>query len=174
MRRAFYQIIPWAIILLPFLVLGISYTSLPAEITIFRGFDAASAEYAPKSLFTVFRVPMIEVVCALAIEIMRRRAAGVDSQKSYYLMWTILLYTVAFKTLLQAFEMVSSKDKSDIFFYTTLGVVIVGIISAAFAGRKAFSGFKRGEWKLEHWEKAALAGLLAGYVILAFGPDFFR
>lgn len=114
MRRALYQIVPWTIILLPFLVPGISYSSLPAEITMFRGLDAAPAIYAPKSLFTVFRVPLIEVFCALAIEIMRRRAAGVESQKSYYPMWTLLLYTVAFKTLLQAFEMVSSKDKSDI------------------------------------------------------------
>lgn len=168
MRKALYQIIPWIFILLPFLVLGVFYRSLSAEIMMFRGFDAASAEYAPKSLFTVFRVPLIEVFCALAIEIMRRRAAGVEAQRSYYLMWTVLLYTVAFKTLLQAFEMLSSKDRSDIFFYTTLGVVIVGIISAAVTGRKAFSGFKRGEWKLALWEILVLAALLGGYLILAF------
>ena len=173
MRRALYQIIPWTIILLPFLILGLSYSSLPIEIMIYRGLDAASAEYAPKSLFTVFRVPLIEVVCGLAVEIMRRRAANIEAQKSYYLMWTLLLYTVAFKTLLQAFEMVSSKDKSDAFFFTTLGMVIVGVVSAGFTGRKAFSGFKRGEWKLELWEKAALFGLLAGYLILAFGPGLF-
>lgn len=173
MRRALYQIIPWAIILLPFLILGVFYGSLPAEIMVFRGFDAASADYAPKTLFTVFRVPLIEVVCALAIEIMRRRAAGVEAQSSYYLMWTVLLYTVAAKTLLQAIEMVSSKDKSDMFFYATLGGVIVGITSAAVTGRKAFSGYKRGEWKLALWEKTGLFGLLAGYVMLAFGSGLF-
>lgn len=164
MRRALYQIIPWTIILLPFLILGVSYSSLPAEVIVYRG------TYAPKSFFTVFRVPLIEVVCGLAIEIMRRRAARVESQKSYSLMWTVLLYTVAFKTLLQAIEMISAKEKADIFFYTTLGVVIVGIVSAGIAGRKAFSVFKRGEWKLEVWEKGALAALLGGYLVLAFGP----
>lgn len=173
MRRVLYQLIPWTIILLPFLILGVSYSSLPAEIMMFRGLDAASATHAPKSLFTVFRVPLIEVFCALAIEIMRRRYAHVESRHSYYLMWTIVLYTVVFKTLLQAIEMISPKDRSDIFFYTTLGVVIVGVVSAAFTGRKAFSGRKRGEWKLELWEKAGLFGLLAGYVMLAFGPGPF-
>lgn len=167
MRRALNQILPWAIILLPFLILGGYYTSLPSEVVIYRG------TYAPKSLFAVFRVPLIEVSCALAIEIMRRRSAKAESQQNYYLMWTVLLYTVAFKTLLQTVEMLSPKESSDIFFYTTLGVVIAGIASAGVVGRKAFSGFKRGEWKLQLWEKAALAGLLAGYLVLAFAPGFF-
>ena len=52
----------------PFLIPGLSYNTLPAEIMVFRHLDG-TADYAPKSLFTVFRVPLIEVVCGLAVEI---------------------------------------------------------------------------------------------------------
>jgi hypothetical protein len=169
--KLLYRIIPWTVILLPFLILGILYNSLSADIIIFAHLDG-SFDYAPKSLFTVFRVPLIEVVCGLAIEIMRLRASGVETLKSYYRMWTILLYTVAAKTLLQAVEMISARDRGRIFFYITLGVVILGIVSAVFTGRGAFSGFKRGEWKLGLWEIPALVGLLIGYLVLALAPQF--
>jgi hypothetical protein len=97
---------------------------------------------ASKSLFTVFRVPLIEMVCAVAIEVIRRRFA--NGNADYYSMWSILLYTVAFKSLFQAFEIVSSNN---LFYYLTFGIVIVGIIFALFKGRKFFSNFFRGGWE---------------------------
>ena len=106
---------------------------------VFRHLDG-TADYAPKSLFTVFRVPLIEVICGLAVEVMRRRPAKVPEHKSSYLMWTVLLYTVAAKTLLQALEMVSSERNARIFFYATAAAVAVGIICTVFTGRKAFTG----------------------------------
>jgi hypothetical protein len=171
MNTLLYRAIPRAIILLPFLILGISYNSLPADIMIFRHLDG-TADYAPKSLFTVFRVPLIEVICGLAVEVMRRRLAKVDEHRSYYLMWTVLLYTVAVKTLLQALEMISSERNARIFFYLTAAAVAIGIICTVFTGRKAFTGIKRGAWKLELWEKLALIGLLISYLFLAFAPQF--
>ena len=167
MNTLLYRATPWTIILLPFLILGISYNSLPADIMIFRHLDGA-ADYAPKSLFTIFRVPLIEVVCGLAVEIMRRRPAKVREHKNSYLMWTVLLYTVAVKTLLQALEMISSEQNARIFFYLTAAAVAIGIVSTVFTGRKAFTGDNRGAWKLELWEKAALVGLLISYLFLAF------
>jgi hypothetical protein len=169
MNTLLYRAIPWAIILLPFLILGLSYHSLPTEIMVFRHLDG-TAGYAPKSLFTVFRVPLIEVLCALAVEVMRRRPAKVAEHKSSYLMWTVLLYTVAVKTLFQALEMVSVERNARIFFYLTAAAVAIGIICTVFTGRKAFTGVNRGAWRLELWEKAALAALLAGYLVLAFAP----
>ena len=124
MNTLLYRIIPWAIILLPFLILGISYNSLPADVLIFRGLDSTTADYAPKSLFTVFRVPLIEVVCGLAVEIMRRRAAKIPDHKSYYLMWTVLLYTVGVKTLFQALEAVSADSKRPHFYATAFAVIL--------------------------------------------------
>jgi uncharacterized membrane protein len=171
MNTLLYRAIPWTIILLPFLILGLGYHSLPAEIMIFRHLDG-TADYAPKSLFTVFRVPLIEVICGLAVEIMRRRAAKVAEHKSSYLMWTVPLYTVAVKTLLQALEMISSGQNARIFFYLTAAAVAIGIICTIFTARKAFTGLKHGAWKLELWEKAALSGLLISYLFLAFLTNF--
>jgi hypothetical protein len=170
MHNFLYRIIPWTIILAPFLILGLSYNSLPADIMIFRHLDG-TADYAPKSLFTVFRVPLIEVVCGLAIVLMRRRAAGVSEYEGYYLMWTVLLWTVAAKTFLQMLDLLSPEHRAEQFFYVTGIVVIMGIILAGVAGRKTFGGFKRAEWKLELWEKTALTGLLISYLFLAFAPQ---
>jgi uncharacterized membrane protein len=136
---------------------------------VFRHLDG-TADYAAKSLFTVFRVPLIEVICGLAIALMRRRATGVSEAQGYYFMWTILLWTVAAKTFFQMLDMLSPGHRAEQFFYVTGIVVIIGIILAGVAGRKAFAGFKRREWKLERWEIATLVGLLAGYLILAFLP----
>lgn len=165
----YYRLIPWVIIFLPFLILGLGYSSLPADILVYRHPDGTS-DYAPKSLFTVFRVPMIEVICGLVIELMRRRAAGITDNKGYYFMWTILLWTVAAKAFLQALDVISPEHRADQFFYVTGGVVFAGIVFAAIAGRKVFSGFKKHEWKMALWEKGALLALLAGYLFFAFAP----
>jgi hypothetical protein len=169
MNTLLYRAIPRAIILLPFLILGIAYSSLPADIMVFRHLDG-TADYARKSLFTVFRVPLIEVICGLGVEIMRRRPAKVPGHESNYMMWTVLLYTVAAKTLLQALEMISSERNARVFFYLTAAAVAIGIVSTIFTGRKAFTGVNGRAWKLELWEKAALVALLAGYLALAFAP----
>ena len=111
MKTAF-RIIPWLILLIPFAVLALFYASLPNGILITRSFFGNEAVIASKSLFTVFRVPLIEIVCAVAIEVMRRKFANVNAD--YYSMWSILLYTVALKSLLQAFEIVSANK---LFYY---------------------------------------------------------
>lgn len=170
MRKILYQA-PWIVILLPFLILAILYNSLPDEILIYRNLFGSAETYSAKSLFTVFRVPLIELVCFLAVLIMRRRAAGADESeisRDYYLMWTILLYTVAFKSLFQAFEIISSGPAAAVFFYLTAGVVIAGIILALFTGRKVFLSPYRAGRKLALWEKLALLASIAAYITLAF------
>lgn len=166
MKTAF-RIIPWLILLIPFAVLACFYSSLPNEILITRSFFGNEVVLASKSLFTVFRVPLIEIVCAAAIEVMRRNSANVNAD--YYLMWSILLYTVAFKSLLQACEIVSSNK---LFYYLTFDVVIVGIILALFKGRKFFSNFFRGNWEFSNLKKAILVIILIAYLGLAIVPIF--
>jgi hypothetical protein len=162
--------IPWLILLLPFVILALFYNSLPDEILIARSFFGDDATVAPKSLFTVFRVPLIEITCAAAIELMRRKFA--DETADYYAMWTIFLWTVALKSLLQAFEIVSSPKFARDFFYATFAVVIIGIILALFRGRRFFSEFFGGEWKFSRAEKAAFVVLLIAYLALAIVPIF--
>jgi uncharacterized membrane protein len=172
MRKFFGKVVPWTIILSPFVILALRYAALPAQVMIFRGLGSAPPEYAPKSLFSVFRVPLIEVVCGLAIEVMRRRSAELSAEKqaSYYLMWTILLYTVAMKTLLQTLEQVSSGTIATASLYATIAIVVAGIVSAAIPGRRVFARAVRAEWKIRPGEIVALASLLLAYVVLAFNP----
>ena len=174
MLKTLYRILPWTILSLSFVIPAFYYDAIPDEVLIVRNLDGSNPTFAPKSPFTVFRVPLIELVCASAIELMRRKFADsiAETHQNYYSMWTILLYTVAFKSLFQTFEIVSSKQFSNIFFYLTFGVVIAGIILALLKGRKVFSVFKGEDWSFGLTEKLALAILFAAYLGLAFFPIF--
>jgi len=167
-----FQIAPWLIILIPFAILAYYYDSLANPVLIARSFFGDEVTVAPKSLFTVFRVPLIEVVCAAIIEVMRRKAERANSETvaKYYLFWTILLYTVALKSLLQAVETVSPKSFTDNIYYLTLATVVIGISTAAIAGRKLLSNLKNVTGKFSPLELAALAVLLIAYLGLAFAP----
>jgi hypothetical protein len=142
-----------------------------------RSFAGNEATFAPKSLFTVFRVPLIEIVCGLAIETMRAKVSNSESNTGYFLMWSVLLYTAALKSLFQVFEFISSTvyfspNYADFFFYATLATVICGICLAFVKGRKVFSNFHRNDWKLSLKKKVFLSILLAAYFILAIMPMF--
>jgi hypothetical protein len=164
------QNIPWLILLLPFVILAFAYRSLPSEILIARSFFGNDATMAPKSVFTVFRVPLIELVCAAAIELMRRKF--VDENRDYYRMWTILLWTVAFKSLFQAFEIYSSATLGRDFFYATVAVVALGIALALWQGRRFFVNFFGDKWKFGRAEKAIFFVILIVYLLLAIVPIF--
>ena len=174
MLKTLYRILPWTILSLSFVIPAFYYHAIPDEVLIAKNLGGSNPTFAPKSLFTVFRVPLVEIVCASIIELMRRRFANSNSEthQNYYSMWSILLYTVAFKSLFQIFEIVSSKQFTNIFFYLTFGVVIAGIILALLKGRKVFSAFNREDWSFRLVEKLALAILFALYLGLAFVPMF--
>ena len=165
-----FLIIPWLILLIPFVILAYFFNALPNEILITRSFFGNKAVFAPKTLFTVFRVPLIEIVCAAAIEVMRRNSANENAD--YYSLWNILLYTVALKSLFQAFEIVSSGDLARLFYYLTFAVVIVGIMSALLKGRSYFSNLFRGNSRFSFLEKAILFIILLAYLGLAIVPIF--
>jgi len=174
MLRTLYRILPWTILSLSFVIPAFYYDAISEEVLITRSLDGSNPTFAPKSPFTVFRVALIEVVCASVIELMRRRYADSNSEihRNYYSMWSVLLYTVAFKSLFQTFEIVSSKQFANLFFYLTFGVVIAGIITALLKGRKVFSAFNRADWSFGRAEKLALAILFVVYLSLAFVPTF--
>ena len=162
------RIIPWLILLISFAILALFYNSLPNEILIARSFFGNESIVAPKSLFTVFRVPLIETVCAMIIEIMRRKFAAVNEKFS--LAWNILLYTVALKSLFQSLETVSAVSFVDVFFYLTIAVVALGLLAAFFVGRDFFSKSSRAAWNFNITETAILLVLLFGYLGLAIVP----
>lgn len=170
MKKIFLATTAWLILLIPFVILAYFYNSLGSEILIVRSFFGSEVVLAPKTLFTVFRVPLIEIVCATAIEVMRRNSA--NENIDYYAMWNILLYTVALKSLFQCFEIISSGDLAKLFYYLTFAVVIIGIISALFKGRSYFSNLFCGNLKFSSLEKAILFFILLAYLGLALVPIF--
>ena len=166
--KVLFRIIPWLILLVSFAILAFFYNSLPNEILIARSFFGNEAILAPKSLFTVFRVPLIEAVCAATVEIMRQKFAAVNAKFS--LMWKILLYTVALKSLLQSLETVSAENFANLFFYLTVAVVSLGLIAALFVGRGIFSRSLRAARNFNLAETAILIFLLISYLGLAIVP----
>ena len=171
MQKFVYLCAPWIILLASFLILAGFYNSLPSEVIITRDIVGTGAILAPKSLFTVFRVPLIEVVCALAIEVMMIRDVIDETLADYNSMWRVLLFTVAFKSLLQTIETISPENTS-IFFYATLAVVISGIVLAFFPGHRFFSAANRPRSKLSGLKKILLASLLVFYLGLAIVPTY--
>ena len=168
--KTVFRITPWLILLIPVAVLAYFYNSLADQVLIYRSFFGNEVTLAPKSFFTVFRVPLIEIICAATIEIMRGKFD--EAKADYYAMWTIFLYTVAFKSLFQAFEIISSENFINLFYYLTLGVVIIGIILALLAGRKFFLNPFRGDWEFSRLEKTVLVINLIAYLGLAIVPGF--
>lgn len=166
----YYRIAAWSIIAAAFLILAGFYSALPPEVVISRNFDGSASIVAPKSIFTVFRTPLIELASAAAIAIMLRRAGTGQGRRDYYAMWTILLLTVALKSLLQTLEVVSGN--APIFYNLTIAVVVVGIVSAAMPAVTVFREFDREDWKLRTTDLVALAGLLLIYVGIAIVPLF--
>jgi hypothetical protein len=176
MKKAF-RILPWVILLVPFFILALFYNLISSEVLTYRSFGGNEIQYAPKSLFTVFRVPLIEIVCASIIEIMRRKTLEFNSEirLGYYSMWSVLLFTVALKSLFQTFEFVSTSIFSQsvyasIFFYVTLAIVIGGIILAFVKGKKILASFQSKSYGLKNWEKISLTIFFLVYLSLAFAP----
>jgi len=176
MKKVF-RILPWVILLVPFFILALFYNLIGSEVLTYRSFSGNEIQNAPKSLFTVFRVPLIEIVCASMIEIMRRKTLELNSEihSSYYSVWSVLLFTVALKSLFQTFEFTSTSifpqpDYASIFFYTTLAVVIGGVILAFVKGKKIFANFQSERLRLKNWEKISLVIFFLVYLSLAFAP----
>ena len=166
--KALFRIIPWSVLLISFAILALFYNSLPNEILIVRSFFGNESVFAQKTLFTVFRVPLIETVCAATVEIMRRKFAPVSAEFS--MSWNILLYTVAFKSLFQSLETVSAENFAKVFFYLTIFVVALGILAAVFFGRNSFSKSLRATRNFSFADTAILIFLLFGYLGLAIVP----
>lgn len=171
------KIFPWILLVIPFPALAYFYDSIAGEILIYRSFGGGEAVFAPKSLFAVFRVPLIEVVCGAIVEAMRRKFLRSERGAAVASMWNALLYTVAFKSLFQTFEFIAafvykSESYADVFFYATIFAIAAGIFLAIVRRRDLFRNFRREDWKTSSGEKTFLAVLIAAYLFLAFAPVF--
>lgn len=164
------SVAPWLILLASFIVLAVFYDSLPPEVIIIRGIFGDADTVAPKSLFTVFRVPLIDAICAAAAALLLRRFLLVAPPLAAF--WLILLYTATCKALLQACEIVSPPGAANVFFYLTIAFVAAGIIAAFAVAAPRLSGFGKGLGRFSVAETVILAMLLVAYLGVAIAPSF--
>jgi hypothetical protein len=162
------RIFPWIIFAVAFVLIVVFYESLPSSVVITKGIFGGPDIVAAKSPFTAVRVVLIDLVCAFAIEIMRRRSVSVKLLPDHERFWLILLFTAAFKSLFQTLELVSVPGNAS--FYAVLAVVVTGVALAGLVGRKLISNFDRSDWKLTRGERLLLGVCLTGYLVIAIGP----
>lgn len=170
MRSVIYRYPPWIILIASFAILAVFYNSLPPEIILVRGFFGSPDTLASRSIFTVFRVPLIDTICAAAAAILYRKFLRTLPDLARF--WLILLYTAAVKSLLQVMEILSAPDIAKIFFYLTLAVVVGGIVVAFLFSHRHLNGFIRGLGRFNAFESIFLAVLLIGYLVVAIIPGF--
>ncbi|MEQ1604554.1 MAG: hypothetical protein ABL999_06770 [Pyrinomonadaceae bacterium] len=165
-----HRYVPWLILFSSFAILAVFYGSLPHEVIIARAFFGGAETLAPKSLFTVFRVPLTDAICAAAAALLYRKFLLVAPNLANF--WLVLLYTAVFKSLLQAIEIAAPPDIVGTLFYLTLFVVVAGIAAAFYISRKHLSGFTKGLGKFGAGETMILTILLFAYLGIAIVPLF--
>jgi hypothetical protein len=90
-----------------FLLLASVYDALPAELPILRVPFAGVVTAAPKSAFTTFRVPLMNLAHGLMAAVLLSRASDFDDEvrrASYGALFSTLLFAIALKSDFEALE----------------------------------------------------------------------
>ena len=153
----------------PFLLLAALYTTLPAEMPVLR-FPMATL-VAPKSVFTVFRIPLMNLTHGLMAAVMLSHAAEFHDERrraSYFGLFSTLLFALAFKSNFEALEISSLTLPLGPFRrWATAGTVasLVGGLALAFVrGRNVPIPWT--ELRLSARDKIMLVGLFALYLAI--------
>ena len=158
----------------PFLILGACYAALPDELAVLRIPLGRTVLYAPRTLFTVFRVPLMNLTHGLMAAVMLSRSADFEDahrRASYCRVFWTLLFAIAFKSNFEALEM-SGLVRS-------LGAVVPwltrGTMASVIGGLGLALVYARGvplpwpELRLTKLGKIALAFLFAAYLGIVMG-----
>ena len=130
----------------PFVMLSMSYRALPPELPVLRVWIGHSALVASKSIFMVFRVPLMNLIHGLLAALMLSRQLAFRNKErriSYSNMFLALLFTVALKSDFEAaqFSVLSAPAFLELYGrwlgFGTLTSVVAGIGLALVRGRKA-------------------------------------
>lgn len=152
----------------PFVVLAYRYRALPETLVVLRGPLARGILIAPKSIFTVFRVPAINLTHGLMAAVMlacKDSFADLRRRRAYSGVFLSLLFAVAAKSNLEALELSGLFGSvAHLLALATFASVLVGIaVALVFARRVPFPWpelrIGRGGW-------IALAGLFAVYLVI--------
>jgi hypothetical protein len=154
----------------PFLLLAASYDDLAPELPVLRSWIGHSTRSAPKSVFTVFRVPLMNLVHGLLAVIMLRRAndfENIQRRIAYSNIFSTLLFAIALKSNFEAAEiglLSASALLARWLGFGTLTSVVAGVSLALIRGRKVPLPWP--ELRLPIRDRYLIIGLLAAYVAL--------
>lgn len=157
----------------PFVLLAAGYRSLPPEMPVLRVWIGHWTHEAPKSLFTVFRVPLMNLIHGLMAAVMLSRASAFkipERRIAYSNLFSTLLLTVALKSDFEAMEFgvlaapAAFARYSGLLAFATLTTVAAGIGLALIRGRKVSLPWP--ELRLPSRDKAILAGLFGLYMVV--------
>jgi hypothetical protein len=163
----------------PFVLLGACYAALPPELPVLRIPIGYAVTLASKSMFTVFRVPLMNLTHGLMAALMLSRSAdfkNVERRVSYSSMFATLLFTAALKSDFEAIEISSRAAPTLLGGYASwfaVGAVlsvVAGLGLALWRGRSVPIPWP--ELRLRIRDKIALAGLLALYVGMVIASSF--
>jgi len=155
-----------------FVLAGASYRALPAELPVLRMFLGHSVLWAQKSLFMVFRVPLMNLMHGVMAGVMLVRAPAFKDlrrRRAYWNVFFTLMLTVALKSDFEALEfMVSSRPALAPYggwaAIGALSSVVVGLGVALLCSRKVPLPWP--ELRLGLRDKMVLVGLFAGYLVI--------
>jgi hypothetical protein len=155
----------------PFLLLAVCYPALPVRVTVLRNPLAGAAFLAPKSIFIVFRVPLMNLTHGLMAAVMLSRTGDFqDSRRraAYSRSFLALLFAVALKSLFEALEICgpawSFGSVTQWLRFGTITSVAGGLGLALFCVRRVPLPWP--ELRLAKLQKIILLGLFAAYLAL--------
>jgi hypothetical protein len=154
----------------PFVLLAVYYRVLPIELPVVRFSIGHVTLVASKSLFMVFRVPLMNLIHGLMSAVMLSYATVFENtarRLSYSNMYLTLLLAVGWKSDFEAAEFVTRAAPALLgyapwFGFGTLFSVVVGVVVALIRGRRVPLPWS--ELRLSIRDKIILAGLFAVYV----------
>ena len=159
----------------PFVLMATGYEAAPVQLPVLRVGIGHTTLWATKSLFMVFRVPLMNLLHGLMSAVMLSRASDFRDEirrDSYSKIFLTLLITVALKSNLEAMEFVSVLSPALHPYeawlgYATLTCVLTGLALAAIGGRGVKLPWP--ELRLTIRDKVLLVGLFGGYLAIVIG-----
>jgi hypothetical protein len=154
-----------------FLILGASYHALPSELPTLRLAIGQPVRWAPKSLFAVFRVPIMNLIHGLMAGIMLSREAcfgDPERRAGYSNIFSTLAFMVAIKANFEALEIAAlaypaiPATYANWLGFGTAASVFGGLGLALFRGRKAPLPWP--ELRMPTRGRATLLALFLGYL----------
>jgi len=151
-----------------FLLIAGVYNALPVELPVLRIPMAGIVTKAPKSVFTAFRVPLMNLTHGLMAAVMLSHTGDFDGEgrrASYFAFFSTLLFAVAFKSDFEALGISGLALPSGPFrSWATIGTMVSvggGLALALVRGRDVSIPWT--ELRLSVRDKITLAGLFALY-----------